>query len=61
VQAATGAGMTLVPRDRAAVERLFGDWELLPPGLVPVSNWRPDAPVDDPEAAYYWAGVARKP
>jgi hypothetical protein len=61
VQAATGAGMTLVPRDRAAVERLFGDWELLPPGLVPVSSWRPDAPVDDPEAAYYWAGVARKP
>jgi len=53
--------MTLVARDRAAVERFFGDWELLEPGLVPVSSWRPDEPVKNPEAAYYWAGVARKP
>jgi S-adenosyl methyltransferase len=61
VAAATGAGMTLVARDRSAVERLFGDWELLAPGIVPVSGWRPDEPVQSPEAAYYWAGVARKP
>ena len=31
------------------------------PGVVPVLTWRPDAPVVDPHAAYYWAGVARKP
>jgi hypothetical protein len=61
VQAATGAGMTLVARSREAVERLFGDWELLEPGVVPVSSWRPEGSVDHPEAAYYWAGVARKP
>ena len=61
VAAATDAGMTLVMRPREAVERFFGDWELLEPGLCPVSVWRPDEPVDDPEAAYYWAGVARKP
>ena len=61
VAAATGAGMTLVPRTRAAVERFFGDWEPLAPGIVPVSSWRPDEPVSDPKAAYYWAGVARKP
>jgi hypothetical protein len=61
VAAATGAGMTLVARTQEAVRRLFGDWELLKPGLVPVSAWRPDAPVADPEAAYYWAGVAKKP
>jgi hypothetical protein len=61
VAAATGAGMTLVMRPREAVERLFGDWEMLEPGLVPVSAWRPDEPADDPKAAYYWAGVARKP
>nr|WP_296071182.1 SAM-dependent methyltransferase [uncultured Actinoplanes sp.] len=61
VAAATGAGMTLVARTKEAVARFFGDWELLEPGLVPVSNWRPDEPVDNPEAAYYWAGVARKP
>ncbi|MEV6601415.1 SAM-dependent methyltransferase [Actinoplanes sp. NPDC051346] len=61
VAAATGAGMTLVARTKDQVARFFGDWELLEPGLVPVSAWRPDAPVDNPEAAYYWAGVARKP
>ncbi|BFU41814.1 SAM-dependent methyltransferase [Krasilnikovia sp. MM14-A1004] len=61
VDAATGAGMTLVCRSRDEVQRFFGDWEMLEPGLVPVSAWRPDVPVDRPEAAYYWAGVARKP
>jgi hypothetical protein len=61
VAAATGAGVTLVARPREAVERLFGDWELLEPGLVPVSSWRPDEQVENPQAAYYWAGVARKP
>jgi hypothetical protein len=61
VVAATNAGMTLVARDRAAVTRFFGDWEILDPGVVPVSSWRPDQPVADPEAAYYWSGVARKP
>jgi hypothetical protein len=61
VTAATGAGMTLVARTREEVQRFFGDWEMLDPGLVPVSSWRPDEPVDNPEAAYYWAGVARKP
>jgi hypothetical protein len=61
VAAATGAGMTLVARDRDAVRRFFGDWELLEPGIVPVSGWRPDEPSAAPEEAYYWAGVARKP
>jgi len=61
VAAATGAGMTLVARTKDEVERFFGDWEMLEPGLVPVSAWRPDEPVADPEAAYYGAGVARKP
>jgi hypothetical protein len=61
VAAATGAGMTLVARSQEAVARFFGDWELLEPGLVPVSSWRPDTPAEDPQAAYYWAGVARKP
>ena len=61
VAAATSAGMTLVARSRDEVQRFFGDWEMLEPGLVPVSAWHPDEPVDDPEAAYYWAGVARKP
>ncbi|MEU4570465.1 SAM-dependent methyltransferase [Micromonospora sp. NPDC023956] len=62
VAAATGNGMTLVPRTRAEVARFFEGWELVEPGIVPVPAWRPDgAPPDDPEAVYYWAGVARKP
>jgi hypothetical protein len=61
VAAATGAGMTLVARPRQDVARFFGEWELVEPGLVPVSAWQPDGPVDEPQAAYYWAGLARKP
>jgi hypothetical protein len=29
-------------RTPAQVRRLFGDLELVPPGLVPVPGWRPD-------------------
>ncbi len=59
---AEGEGrMTLVPRNHAEVARFFGDWELLDPGIVPVMAWRPDdTPPANPQAAYYWAGVARK-
>ncbi|MFC1420755.1 SAM-dependent methyltransferase [Streptacidiphilus cavernicola] len=61
VAAAAKGEMVLVPRTRAEVERFFGDWELLEPGVVPVLGWRPDgeAPAD-PAAAFYWSGVARK-
>jgi hypothetical protein len=59
--AATQGGMTLVPRTRAQVERLFHGWELVPPGIVPVMAWRPDGPApENPNAAFYWSGVARK-
>jgi hypothetical protein len=62
VAAANRGQLTLVPRSRAKVERFFGDWEVVEPGVVPVLAWRPEhgAPAD-PNAAYYWAGVARKP
>jgi hypothetical protein len=58
---ATQGGMTFQPRREAEVRAFFGDWELVDPGVVPVLSWRPDSPVADPKAAYYWAGVARKP
>jgi hypothetical protein len=32
------------PRDHATVRRLFGDLELVPPGLVRVPEWRPESP-----------------
>ncbi|WP_083976555.1 SAM-dependent methyltransferase [Kitasatospora azatica] len=54
--------ITLVPRTKAEVGRFLADWELLEPGIVPVMAWRPDGePPADPQAAYYWAAVARKP
>jgi hypothetical protein len=62
VAAASEGGMILVPRVRAEVERFFTGWELIEPGVVPVTAWHPeDERPADPNAAYYWAGVARKP
>ncbi|MEH1016928.1 SAM-dependent methyltransferase [Micromonospora sp. CPCC 206060] len=62
VAAATRGGMTLVPRSRSEVERFFDGWELIEPGLVPVTAWRPDSTnTTEPHTAYYWSGVARKP
>ncbi|MFC4063670.1 SAM-dependent methyltransferase [Actinoplanes subglobosus] len=60
IATATDAGMPLTARAREAVQKFFGDWELLCPGLCPVSAWRPDEPVNNLEAAHAWAGVARK-
>ncbi|MEU3457378.1 SAM-dependent methyltransferase [Micromonospora sp. NPDC006766] len=62
VSSATQGGMTLVPRSEAEVARFFEGWELIEPGIVPVMAWQPDGGgPSDPHAAYYWAGVARKP
>ena len=58
-----GAGQVF-PRTRAEVVELFGDFELLPPGLVPTGTWRPGGVGDiaeDPEMnELSFAGVARK-
>jgi O-methyltransferase involved in polyketide biosynthesis len=59
--AAEAAGITLVPRTKADVERFFTGLELVDPGVTPMLAWRPEAPPADPQAAYYWAGVGRKP
>jgi hypothetical protein len=62
VTAAQRGGMTLVPRTHEAVSRFFDGWEIVEPGVVPVAAWRPDGtPPADPNVAYYWAGMARKP
>jgi hypothetical protein len=57
---------TLCTRTREEVLRLFGDFELVPPGLVTTSQWRPDG-ADLGEAGGriaeedgLYAGVARK-
>jgi hypothetical protein len=52
-------------RPRADITSLFGDWELVEPGLLPPPEWRPE-PEDHPverTLTYYTlvGGVARKP
>jgi hypothetical protein len=51
-------------RARAEILEFFGDWELVEPGLVMTSQWRPDREHDPREVAEQrdglWAGVARK-
>ncbi|WP_119730983.1 SAM-dependent methyltransferase [Thermomonospora amylolytica] len=51
------------PRTAEQITALFGDFELLEPGLVWAPLWRPERPVDPAEAirTWFYAGVARKP
>lgn len=47
-------------RDRAAVSGFFAGLELVEPGLVQASKWRPASGVEAASPAALWAGVARK-
>ncbi|HEY0002537.1 MAG TPA: SAM-dependent methyltransferase [Actinoplanes sp.] len=47
-------------RSPARIAALFDGLELLEPGVVPVTRWRPDADADTEEIAQY-AAVGRKP
>jgi hypothetical protein len=48
-------------RDRAGVSELFAGLELVPPGLVRVTEWHPDSELQAASPAALWAGVARVP
>lgn len=56
------ASAPLTPRTRDEVRRFFDGLELLPPGIVHDSDWRPDPDdgMQDPPKLG-WAGVGRKP
>jgi hypothetical protein len=47
-------------RDRAAVSGFFAGLELVEPGLVQASKWRPASEMEAASPAALWAGVARK-
>lgn len=53
-------GTVFVGRGKAAIQRMFNRWELVDPGVVLASYWRPDAGHPDPNADRVWAycGVA---
>jgi SAM-dependent methyltransferase len=75
VAAAEHSGIPFVPRSRAETEGLLTGLELVEPGVVPVLAWRPDEPPTDssalplreehppvdPESAYYWGAIGKKP
>ncbi|WP_174555118.1 SAM-dependent methyltransferase [Actinomadura hibisca] len=52
----------MVPRSRADVLRFFDGLELVEPGLVSMTRWRPgETPWGEPEEVAGYCGVARKP
>jgi hypothetical protein len=51
----------LVLRDHAQVTSFFDGLELVEPGVVQLSKWRPQSQVESAAAAALWGGVARKP
>ena len=61
----SGVGVSLTVRSRERVREFFSGWDLLEPGVVPVSEWRPDGNLHDaalePSQAGAFAGVAVKP
>jgi len=48
-------------RTRAQVATLFTGFDLVEPGLVFVSRWRPEPNDDTTTALYYYSGVGRRP
>ena len=71
VQAAYGTGTVLTGRPPAQIATYFGDLDLVPPGLVPVTEWPLDGassplpmlrPLPSaPMKAGMLAGIGRKP
>lgn len=59
-EVAESSGAVLIPRGQDAISRMFNGRELIDPGLVLVSYWRPDGGDPGPNAERSWAygGVA---
>jgi len=59
-QVADNSGTVLIPRGRDAILRMFNGRELVDPGLVLVSYWRPEGGEPGPNAdrAWVYGGVA---
>jgi hypothetical protein len=58
------SGIDFTSRTRAQVMAMFAGFDLIEPGLVRVSQWRPDADTaidDSPASSANYAGVGRKP
>jgi len=51
----------LIPRTHSQVSALFGAMPLVPPGVVPVTEWRPAIAGHSRQPADMYGGLARKP
>jgi hypothetical protein len=51
----------VTPRSRAGIQSLVAGLELVPPGVVPVTEWRPEAGEDPAPVVPLYGVVARKP
>ncbi|WP_285776168.1 SAM-dependent methyltransferase [Microtetraspora sp. NBRC 13810] len=59
---AKSGAVPYIPRSPQAIAGYFEGLELLDPGVVPVTRWRPDPnPWGAPADVACWGGVARKP
>ena len=47
-------------RNRAEVTRFFDGMQLVPPGVVPVQEWRPGTAAEGATRSAAWGGVGRK-
>lgn len=56
-------GTVFIGRGKAAIQRMFNNWDLVDPGVVLASYWRPEGGHPDHNADLVWAysGVARSP
>jgi hypothetical protein len=55
------AAEKVVLRGRAEVSRFFAGLDLVEPGVVQISTWRPRSELEGAAPAALWGGVARKP
>ena len=56
------AAVPITPRTRAEITRFFDGLELVEPGLVSMSRWRPEAtPFGEPAEVAGFCGLGRKP
>jgi len=57
----SGASAQVFPRSSEEIARFFDGLELVDPGLVNVTLWRPDQPSDSPRRSLIYGGVGLKP
>jgi hypothetical protein len=48
-------------RSFSEISRFLGDWKHVAPGLVDISDWRPDGPSPRPDRTLFYGGVAMRP